>query len=498
MKKYTKICFAGMLIFLGMQVQAQVKVGNNLATINPDAALEVEHTNKGLLLPRVALTSTADFAPLTAHVLGMTVYNTATTGDVKPGYYYNDGVKWVKLATGNDAVADLPWKIQTTTNNATLVSEDIYHQGKVAIGVTASDAPFSTLEVKGDINAIYTGMDVLSITDNNYVGFIPVSGTYTGEGTNAMFSSNTLDPNFATRLGYVFTTSNFSGGLILTELGSKNVSSSANLQTYTSSTSGAKMATTDSLTNRHGEVHVNSAKGIQMSDALLASKATVVTVNAESGIAFSFTDANGGPEGRYVFPSVNGAANQVLTTDGNAVTSTLAWRNVSDLISNQDWKLAGNAGTNPTTSFLGTTDEQPLVLRTNNVERLHITDAGLIGVNTNLPNSTVQVNGSTSYNVRAITTDEALTDTDYTVISRAPAAINLTLPDPTTCKGRVYYVINNGVGPITTSRSFEVATGQMQNYVPVAASGIQSINSNFGNKYRIQSDGTLWVLIQLG
>jgi hypothetical protein len=36
-------------------------------------------------------------------------------------------------------------------------------------------------------------------------------------------------------------------------------------------------------------------------------------------------------------------------------------------MSAQDWSLAGNAGTNPATDFLGTTDGAPLVLRVNNV-----------------------------------------------------------------------------------------------------------------------------------
>lgn len=83
-------------------VTAQVKIGNNSTTINSNSVLEMESTNQGMLLPRVALTSTSAFAPLTAHIAGMSVYNTATadTGAtaVTPGYYYNDGSKWVKLA----------------------------------------------------------------------------------------------------------------------------------------------------------------------------------------------------------------------------------------------------------------------------------------------------------------------------------------------------------------------------------------------------------------
>ena len=40
------------------------------------------------------------------------------------------------------------------------------------------------------------------------------------------------------------------------------------------------------------------------------------------------------------------------------------------------WNLAGNGGADPSTSFLGTTDNQPLVIRTNNTEALRVTSTG--------------------------------------------------------------------------------------------------------------------------
>ncbi|QPH41446.1 hypothetical protein [Pedobacter endophyticus] len=80
--------------------------------VNPNAALEVKSTTKGVLISRVALTGTTAFAPLTAHVAGMMVYNTATAGtapnNVSPGFYYNDGTKWVRVAdaTNGDLTKD--------------------------------------------------------------------------------------------------------------------------------------------------------------------------------------------------------------------------------------------------------------------------------------------------------------------------------------------------------------------------------------------------------
>jgi len=47
-----------------------------------------------------------------------------------------------------------------------------------------------------------------------------------------------------------------------------------------------------------------------------------------------------------------------------------------------DWRLIGNTGTNASTNFLGTTDNQPLVFRTDNTERMRILSDGLVWINT--------------------------------------------------------------------------------------------------------------------
>src|SRR5690606_10027359 len=116
---------------LGTSAIAQVfqqKIGQNPLTINPNAALEIESSNKGLLLPRLELQATNLAAPLTAHERGMVVYNTASAGTdvtaVSPGYYYNDGTKWVRIATGNDAKNE-PWVIQNTADEATANTDNM-------------------------------------------------------------------------------------------------------------------------------------------------------------------------------------------------------------------------------------------------------------------------------------------------------------------------------------------------------------------------------------
>ncbi|HEY5138755.1 MAG TPA: hypothetical protein VIJ25_05475, partial [Methylococcales bacterium] len=74
---------------------------------NASAGLDVDFTNKGLLIPRVALTGSASAAPLPSHVSGMMVYNTATAGDVTPGFYYDNGVKWIPSIPAGNAAGDM-------------------------------------------------------------------------------------------------------------------------------------------------------------------------------------------------------------------------------------------------------------------------------------------------------------------------------------------------------------------------------------------------------
>ena len=60
------------------------------------------------------------------------------------------------------------------------------------------------------------------------------------------------------------------------------------------------------------------------------------------------------------------------------------------------WDTSGNAGTNPTTDFVGTTDLQPLVIRTNSKEAVHIDPAGKVGIGTPNPQNSLHVGPGTS------------------------------------------------------------------------------------------------------
>jgi hypothetical protein len=80
-------------------------VGINTTGTTPasSAGLDVDFTDKGLLIPRVALTAKNAAGPITSPTTSLLVYNTATAGtspnNVNPGYYYWNGTSWDRLRT---------------------------------------------------------------------------------------------------------------------------------------------------------------------------------------------------------------------------------------------------------------------------------------------------------------------------------------------------------------------------------------------------------------
>ena len=60
------------------------------------------------------------------------------------------------------------------------------------------------------------------------------------------------------------------------------------------------------------------------------------------------------------------------------------------------WNLTGNSGTNPSTNFLGTKDNQPLVIKTDGKEALRIAPTGSIGLGTSSPQNRLHVGPGSS------------------------------------------------------------------------------------------------------
>ncbi len=92
-----------------------------------------------------------------------------------------------------------------------------------------------------------------------------------------------------------------------------------------------------------------------------------------------------------------GTHGQAVNPDGKVLkldatgTQRWEWLGVKDSVTNNAWALVGNSGTNPTTHFVGTTDNADLVFRTQNIERMRIDVNGRVGIGTPTPTAVLHI-----------------------------------------------------------------------------------------------------------
>lgn len=209
-KSFTHIILSVLLCtvanFYSTSLSAQVKIGQNPTTVNPNAVLEMESNNKGLLLPRLALTSPSSPLPLTVFVSGMLVYNTATTDSISPGLYYSDSARWNKVSIPGPAAGPMPfdnWSLTgnwgTNPSSSFIGTKDnaglsfktnnterirITENGRIGIGTST---PTAALQIKGQLvidslssGNIQTDSILVANPDNGRVKMVSAANFGTG------------------------------------------------------------------------------------------------------------------------------------------------------------------------------------------------------------------------------------------------------------------------------------------------------------------------------
>lgn len=149
---------------------AQTGIGTT--TPNAAAKLDVNSTDKGFLPPRVALTATNAFAPVTgltgatplATAAGLLIYNTATAGtapnNVVPGYYYWNGTMWIQIANGLmiDNSKNASFTLNAADNNKIFLISSAS-----AVTVTVSNSSPNILPVGFSCQIIQGGAGVITL-----------------------------------------------------------------------------------------------------------------------------------------------------------------------------------------------------------------------------------------------------------------------------------------------------------------------------------------------
>ncbi len=164
-----KLLSVAALLISGFAAYSQVGIG----TTTPDGntQLEIKSTTKGILIPRVALSTISSFNPITnadgstptSLPDGLLVFNTATSGtDIVPGYYYWETDKWNKMVNSSNIAAletltSLNYNSTANTltykdeeGNDTVISLTDLVEGAETLTSLNYDAPAKTLTYKDE------------------------------------------------------------------------------------------------------------------------------------------------------------------------------------------------------------------------------------------------------------------------------------------------------------------------------------------------------------
>ena len=172
-----------------------VGIGTN--SPNGSSMLEINATNKGVLIPRVTLTGSTDATTIATPATSLLVYNTATTSDVVPGYYYNSGTSgspvWIRLntsslVTGANSGETLKWNSSTSQWQITGTSALALGNGAGSNGQGGGAIALGTYAGSADqgVNAVALGNMAGYMTQGNRAVALGNQAGSSGQGTNAI------------------------------------------------------------------------------------------------------------------------------------------------------------------------------------------------------------------------------------------------------------------------------------------------------------------------
>lgn len=111
MKHTNRILAVISALFMGANLNAQIGIGTTSPSTS--AQLDVTSNSKGVLIPRLALSSLTSASPVSSPATSLLIYNTATAGtfpnNVTPGYYYWNGNAWQRLEDQTSNPGEFHW-----------------------------------------------------------------------------------------------------------------------------------------------------------------------------------------------------------------------------------------------------------------------------------------------------------------------------------------------------------------------------------------------------
>jgi hypothetical protein len=352
----------------------QAQVGINTTTPADGAMLDVTATDKGILIPRVALVAKNMSDPITPEpVESLLVFNTATSGtapnDVAPGYYWWDGVQWVALDTPPEVTEeDLDEKWDILGNTGT--DQDVNYVGTTDnTGLTMRTNNVERFRITTQGGGQVVGMQDGS-PGNPFYSFAsdPSAGMWTNAPGELDFSIN----NYR----YININGNATGsqrGEVTLNPGSFDTDFI--VQTQSSNSSLVVNGENDNV--GLGTTTPDVSAQMQMADpdkGLLINRVTLSATNIASPVSSPAT-------GLLVYNLTPGGSGSTAVSAGFYYWNGSQWVAL-DGTNGRDWSKSGNAGINTANDFVGTTDSNELILKANNIEGARIETDGHVTVQT--------------------------------------------------------------------------------------------------------------------
>lgn len=213
----TKILLFSALSISASLFSQNVAINSTGAAPVNSAALDVDMSDKGLLIPRIALTSTTVFTPITGtSTISLLVYNTATAGvspdNVTPGFYFWNGSKWEKIVskTEENTVGDVKQGFQISDHNgwvlldgrmiSTLTSSQQTAASSLGFSSTIPNASGKVLKMQGALGTT-GGSSTVSISQSNLPNFnmsatTSSSGAHSHTGTTSTNGAHSHNMSF--------------------------------------------------------------------------------------------------------------------------------------------------------------------------------------------------------------------------------------------------------------------------------------------------------------
>ena len=224
---------------------------------------------------------------------------------------------------------------------------------------------------------------------------------------------------------------------------------------------------------------------------------TLLIIDAPSGIVrYVNKDDLGGMLGDVLFQNstfldsltthitngsgTGGAGDQTIGSTATDITLTNGGSVSFSTINANDWHLNGNTGTNSSTNFLGTTDNQSLSFKTNNVERMNIFSDGRVVVNSTTAFATSVFHSASTGAEDAITVNAAGT--------------GIGIYSQNTGTGAALTGLANGANPAITASSTNATIGTiLTRNTNASGTGIVASGNNQPQIYLTSGSGGAFV-----